>query len=749
MITRLTTRSLRLFAGLALSLFVVACGGGGGGGGGGFLPEDDSETWVLTLTLLDANGNPTDTATSTTPATLVARINRNSADGSPVSGEVVTATTTLGTFSPENGTALTDDNGEARIQVLGDGTLGAGTITVTTTSPEGDIEETIGFQTVQADLRLGGFENGQFVPGIIQTSSDSIPRNGKAVLTLFVVDEEGEPVETDAQVLLRSGCERNELASFSEVILNNGRATADYTASGCEGNDTITASLTGTSSTAQATIFVAAPEVTSVIFENADPQLLALRGLGSGGDTGLRETSTVSFRVLDPQNLPVQGVRVTFGLTTTVGGLALSSSSASSDADGIVSTVVRSGDVATSVRVTASIQTEGGNGQPMELTTVSDLLAVTTGLPSQNGISLSAESLSVEGAREFDGVTTTLTVRMADRFNHAVPDGTTASFRTEYGAIEGACTTVDGACSVTWTSQAPRFPMFQENRDLIRRTNAAGYSCERNGVPIHNAIFGPCPADLGYVRGLRSTVLVTAIGEESFTDLNGNGRYDEGEPFVNLPEAFVDHNEDGRYNPAQGCASPEDERCIAAGAEETFIDFDTNGLYSRNTTPEQPEGIYNGSLCPDAGNGAWCSQELVNVRDSLVLVLTSQSGFDILLVNNRSPIYPDRSVLQAGLNYRAYIADEFNNPPAGGSTVSITGNSCEILGGNLSLTVPDTNQPGAYSTPSFSITENLGGTVTVSVDGGGIVNSQVYQCRDDTPEEVDCNASPQPPECNP
>lgn len=743
MIARLTSLTSRLLAGLVLSLGLVACGGGGGGGGGsGFLPDDNSETWALTLSLLDADGNPTSTATSTTPATLVARVNRNSRNGAPVAGEVVTATTTLGVFSPENGTALTDANGEARMQVLGDGTLGAGTITVEAAGPSGTVTETIGFQTVQADLRLGSFENGTFVPGVIQASSSTIPRNGKAALSMSVVNEAGEPVETDAQILLRSSCERNGLASFSPVIITGGRATADYTASGCEGTDTITASLTGTSSTARVSIVVAAPEVTSVLFESAEPQLLALRGIGSGGDTGLRETSTVTFRVLDPQNLPVRGVRVDFGLTTSVGGLTLQNSTATSDSEGLVSTVVRSGTVATSVRVTATIQVAGPDGQPLELTTISDLLAVTTGLPTQNGISLSAERLSVAGAREFDGVSTLLTVRMTDKFNHAVPDGTTASFRTEYGAIQGSCTTVDGACSVTWTSQSPRFPMFQENRDLIRTTNAAGYSCQRNGVTIHTARFGPCPADLGFVRGMRSTVLVTAIGEESFTDLNGNGRYDEGEPFVNLPEAFVDHNEDGRYNPAQGCANASDQRCAAAGAEETFIDFNSDGLYSLNSSPEQPNGLYNGSLCPVEGNGVWCSRELVNVRDSLVLVLSSQSEFDILLVNNRSPVDPDRSTLQAGLSYQAYVADIFNNPPAGGSTVTISGNNCSILGGDITADVPDTNLPGAFSTPAFTIEENAGGTVTITVDGGGISSSQIYRCRDDTPQECDPDFSP-------
>lgn len=746
MITRLTTLSSRLLAGLALTLALVACGGGGGGdGGSGFLPGDDSETWVVALSLQDSDGNPTDTATSTTPATLTARVTRNSPNGPPVTGEVINASTTLGTFSPENGTALTDEEGEARLQVLGDGTLGAGTITVEVEGPSGVVVETIGFQTVQADLRLGIFEDGVFVPGVIATSSDSIPRNGTVALTVFVVNEEGEVAETDSPVELRSSCERSGLATFSEVLLTGGRATADYTATGCEGNDTITASLGGTSSTARTTVFIAAPEVTSVVFETAEPPLLALRGIG-GGANGLRETSTVTFQVLDPQNLPVQGVRVDFGLTTDVGGLGLQNTSANSDSAGLVQTVVRSGDVATTVRVTATIQTEGPDGTPMELTTVSDVLAVTTGLPSQSGISLSAESLGVQGAREFDGITTTLTVRMIDKFNHAVPDGTNATFRTEFGAIQGSCTTVDGACSVVWTSQAPRFPMFQENRDLIRTTQAGGYSCEQDGVPVHNANFGPCPVDLGYVRGLRSTVLVTAIGEESFTDLNGNGRYDEGEPFVNLPEAFVDHNEDNRYNPAQGCISPNDERCEAAGSEETFIDFNSDGLYSRNTSPEQPDGIYNGSLCPTEGEGIWCSRELVNVRDDLVLVLSSQSGFDILLVNNRSPVFPDRTDLQAGLNYRAFIADIYNNPPAGGSTVSITGDGCEILGGDITAEVPDTNRLGAFTTPTFSIEENAGGTVTITVEGGGITDSQVYSCRDDTPQECDPDFSPECPE---
>lgn len=727
MITRLTTLSLRLVAGLALSLFVVACGGGGGGGGGGgFLPEEP-DTWVLSLTLLDANGNPTDTVTSTNPATLSARVTRNSASGSPVSGEVVTVTTSLGLLDPDTGSALTNEDGEARLRLLGDGTRGAGTLTASVEGPAGTVTQSLNFQTVRANLRLGSFRDGNFVPGRIAASSTSLPRNGTAELIVFVVDEEGSPVETEEEVRFSSQCERSGQAQLPvTATTTNGRVTVDYVAAGCSGNDTVTATLPGTDRSATVDLFVAPPEVTSIVFRSAEPEVLALAG--TGGGTGLQETGTVTFEVIDTQNEPIEGIDVRFGLTTRVGGLRLRTTSARSDGDGLVRAVVQSGDVATAVRVTATIEVEAPDGDQLTLTTVSDVLTVTTGLPTQNAISLSAEALKVQGAREFDGVTTQVTVRMADKFNNPVPDGTAATFRTEYGSIEGSCTTTNGACSVTWTSQAPRFPMFNDNRDLVRTTRGGnGYSC-----PSHSVGSGPCPDDLGYIRGLRSTVLVTAIGEESFTDSNGNGRYDEGEPFVNLPEAFLDHNEDDRYNPAQGCVG-NNARCEAAGSEETFVDFNSDGRFSRNVSPEQPDGVFNGVLCPLEGDGIWCSRDLVNVRDSLVLILASESGFDILLVDDSTRRRP--SVIQAGRSYTVYVADIYNNAPAAGSSVSISGeNGCEIEGGNVDAEVPETNAYGAFTAPSFSLVENAGGSITVTVSGGGVESSATYSCQAAPPE---------------
>ena len=286
----------------------------------------------------------------------------------------------------------------------------------------------------------------------------------------------------------------------------------------------------------------------------------------------------------------------------------LENTSGTTDSNGEVKAIVQSGNVSTSVFVTATIDSGAGN--------TSNDIVVSTGLPDQNSISLSASVLNVDGALDFDGRTAELTVRLADKFNNPVADGTSAVFTTEYGSIETSCLTVNGSCTVVWTSQNPRLPVF--NQDLVKTIQDLDYSC-----PSHNGAFGACPDDLGPIRGLRTTILVSVVGEEYFIDSNGNGLYDKDEPFDNLPEAFVDHNEDGVYTPFSGpnCPLPFDPaRCEAAGSEETFIDFIGDGEYSLNVDPATGQGVYNGSLGPIEGEGDFCSRDLVSVRVAMVLV---------------------------------------------------------------------------------------------------------------------------------
>ena len=275
-----------------------------------------------------------------------------------------------------------------------------------------------------------------------------------------------------------------------------------------------------------------------------------------------------------------------------------------SSTSGLVSTTVLAGTVATPVQVLAYIDSnENGIQDADEPATMSKTLVVSTGLPDQNSTSLSASLLNVEGAYQIDGQTSELTVRMADKFNNLVPDGTAAVFSTELGAVVGSCVTTAGSCSVTWTSQSPRSSdtVDQYSTAITINENLDSTLPNRYDCPSHRENYGPCPDDIGdpavnppgAPRGGRTTVLVTATGEESFVDRNGNGLFDEGEFWTNLSEAFADHNEDDLYTPTQraNCLDPAlaDDVCLA-GFEETFADRNSNGMFDLNNTPASAAG---------------------------------------------------------------------------------------------------------------------------------------------------------------
>lgn len=425
-----------------------------------------------------------------------------------------------------------------------------------------------GGATTPTVVSFGSITNGTFTAGTITSNKTSLDAGKSASLSVSFVDQNGTQVTDPADVLFSSPCAGSGLAEFEPTIASNTNGTVNttYTARGCSGEDKITAqtSLEGTSYSATFTITTVPAPLGSISFKSATPSVIGLKGSGE-----ITEQSVVTFKVTNTAGGPVANQDVSFNLNNTAGGITLNDGQnptpqATTDVNGEASVTVASGTVATSVRVTATAVQGTATSSAQ-----SSALVITSGIPDQDSFSLAATILNIEGL-EYDGSTTELTIRAADRYNNPAPNDTAIALQAEGASIQGSCVITAGACTVTLTSQNPR--------------------------PLGDG---------------RVTVLATAIGEESFNDANpSNGQYDDTETFTDLAEAYRDDNEDNIYNQNT----------------EPYIDFNNNG--SRDSA----SGKFEGLLCkgPSKCNTA---ETTLTIRGSIVIVL-SGSSFNIIGPSN-------------------------------------------------------------------------------------------------------------------
>ncbi len=511
--------------------------------------------------------------------------------------------------------------------------------------------------TPTGDVRIGNTSGGTFTEGALALGLDSISAGGTTVVTASFVDADGNPYTQSVSVTFTSSCAATGQATLdSPVDTVSGTAQSNYLATGCSGGDTITATATpgATAISASATITVQPPVIGSLQFESATPTNIGIRGFG------LEESSAVQFRVLDTQGNPAPNQDVSFSLNSTVGGISLAPDTAVSDANGFVTTFVTSGTVSTSVRVTASLTAN------TSINTQSDSLVISTGIADQDSFSLSATTLNPE-AWTVDNTEVEILILAADRFNNPVPDGTAIFFTVEGGQVDSSCLTQTGQCTVTWRSSSPR------------------------------------PSDG------RVTLLATAIGEESFADLNGNNVLDDTDNFTDRPEAFRDDDEDGIYD---------------VGVEE-FRDFNSNNIRDAG------DGEYNGALCNDANVTNVCSSSRnIFVDDSLVLTMSGSGA--IIEIRDSSPFAGSSLVgsITAGVQVFLYVYDVNGQPMPAGTDIDLSTSNGDIATGT-SFTVPSTNvpitSPGSpliYPVLVDADTESSSGTLTVEVTSpGGVVSS--------------------------
>jgi len=640
---------------LAATLAVLAgCGGGTPGGtGGGTTPP--STTPTLSLALLDSSGAATTALAAGAPLTVQATL--KDAAGAPMPNTVISFTLPpdpdIATVLPSS--ALTNASGVAFSRLTAKSIFASdasqvsaiATLSGTTTPP-----------TALAPFAIGGAA----VDLALSISQAAISAYGTTSVTATVTLN-GAPPSSPMVVQFTSSCVASGKATLSTNVQTvNGVATSTYTDKGCGQSDTIIASVGSTQKSA--TITVAAPKAVNIQFISTTPNsLLAIQGTGG---VGYSNSATVTFKVVDQALAGLANQTVSFGLTTTAGGITLDGVSLAAGgtiehttgADGTVSVTVQSGTVPTSVWVTATLGA---------LTTQSNQLVISTGRPVQDSFSLAATILNIDGGN-FDGAETTLTARAADRMGNIVADGTTINFITEgaqivgetstvvggTGTTQSTCSTVKGACSVKLVSS--------EYRPRV--------DSEPSGLATAN----------------RVTVTAYALGEESFVDANGNNVFDQVESWDDLGDIFVDNDEDTAWELG--------EQSIQ---------------YSANNTSDCPAALpANGKLDNAASRPGTCDAVWgqAHVRRSMVIVLSGNHA------QTDTPGHVLNMALQCKSTFAVRVFDQYGNPMPVGTTLSLADISVFDSSFTTSTTCPGFSPP----VTSCNIPAPLPATVTI--DGG-------------------------------
>ncbi|GAA4499223.1 hypothetical protein GCM10023095_19000 [Pseudaeromonas paramecii] len=569
---------------------LAACGGGDGTSIDDLISDNtDNVTtsgYQLSLTLStceDLADLATCTQSSHLPVdqTSLAMATLTDAQGRAVADAIISASTTEGTIQPTS-SRLTDSAGQVRFLLSASPTLAqqTGTFTVSSTLDGDTITASKNYEFGISNLQLS-----------LSTDQTVLAPGSVAVLTASV-SLAGEAYTNPVEINFSSSCASNGRATLdSQVTTQQGQAIATYKgitdAYACGGQDTIIASLAGTTALAQVTITNQTAAVRSITAATPEPELIYLRG------TGKDEAATITFTLKDAQNKPVSGQQLDFGFGSVAEGNAnyqdyvLTPSQATTDLNGQASVTVNAGSIPVPLRVIATLHEDS------DIRTASSQIGVGIGYPDDNSVSFAADRYNLDGAA-YDGREAQISIRLADRFNNPVPDGTKVYLTTEGGSVKGilgdwstqpddtpgTCYAQDGLCRAVLVTQDPR------------------------------------PKDG------RVTVTAYVEGEESFWDYNGNGLFDKDDlaavgvpndayswevphylrPYLDVDEVFMNYNLD---DDASAGADEDGYRVNVDG----FMDLNANGV--RDAEGDEQ---YTGLLCiQDTIDRGFCRRDLVSL----------------------------------------------------------------------------------------------------------------------------------------
>ena len=648
---------------VTLMAALTACGGGDGDNA---LDLPSVSDYQLQLTLLAQNSDAEiDVVTNTDPGRL--RITLLDPEDNPAADQTITLTASNARL--EINTVQSDANGIVDISVFaGAGGPAESFINAEYKDPQGDLAQAvINFETLgdESDIispvtddefEIGATIDGSFQVGTLDLGlplGSVLAANSTTLITAELRNSLGELITIPTVVDFSSSCALSGDSELDAAVTSvNGSAEATYRATGCAGSDEITATVSTATSTLTASAFieVSSAPASSLQFISATPENIAIKGAGGAAR---QDFSIVEFLVTDSSNNPVSAQEVELSLEG-VGSFEDGSTTASSlsNEDGKVTITIFSGNVPGNISIEASFP------ESQTIVTTPGALTVSGGLPHQDGLTLSFTSLN-PNAYNYANIENQINIRATDRYSNPVPDGTTITLMAEAGQIDSPCSTVNGSCSVSW------------------------YSPGGTGTGNSNDARAPLNPDELFDRNGRVAVLAYMVGEESFEDENSDGLFsyrmiivEEVETTAlefstNIPEAFLDQDENGVQSGIDGAFEP-------------YIDRNGNQQY------DAADEVFQGVNCDSTtGSETHCS-ELTNIFVTASFVMASDNLFfdvyEITTVDDEATwTLIDYSggppVLTDTESFLVVISDENDNSPPEGTKVEVT-----IEGASLAAT---------------------------------------------------------------
>lgn len=493
---------------LTLALMLAGCGGGGsdgyynndGSSSGNIITnpstgEEVKSVNISTIQLIDRNGNFTQAIAA---EGVSAQVKVTDQSGKGISGALVTFTVTGGVvLGSSNGAVLTNTNGEASISVKPENL---------NTNGAYQISAVADFDGTEASTPALNFslQATNIILVDLTAASTQLESGGSTNITLKTQDANTKVNQNNVNVEFTAPCGKFEPATV--VSSNQGNVTTTYKAIGTDGKlctGTQKISATGLNiPEVGIDVSIKALEANSLVY-TSNKVNLGIRKSGSASSGQIEFTLYANGVPIADQDVLIEKVQAPEDLSFVSFGNQ-NNKTIKSDSNGKVIVNLYPGDKPGPVEIRATLVSD------KNVSAVSKNVSVSIGRVTQDGLSLSVSKNSLQNV--IDGDTATITARMVDRTRNPVPDGTVISFVSEGGKVEPNCSTVQGVCSVTLTTQEPR--------------------------PLDN----------------RVTVLAYVEGDKSFTDLDGDNLYTKGVDRLlsNIGSFFRDDNEDNQYNKDYG-----------------------------------------------------------------------------------------------------------------------------------------------------------------------------------------------------